>query len=72
MNINGFKINYSAADIKNKISKQMRKVVLIDKKCAEYKELSEGNKKALGYLVNAAKIMNDVALEMDHPMNLVQ
>ena len=72
MNINGFKINYSAADVKNKISKQMRKVVLIDKECAEYKELSEGDKKALGYLVNAAKIMNDVALEMDHPMNLVQ
>ena len=50
----------------------MRKIVLIDEESEAYKNLSEGDKKALKYLVNAARIINDVALEMDHPMNLVQ
>ncbi len=72
MKINGFKIKYSAADIKNRVNKQMRQVVLIDEENESYKKLSEGDKKALKYLVNAARIINDVALEMDHPMNLVQ
>ncbi|MBR1600355.1 MAG: hypothetical protein IJ677_02120, partial [Alphaproteobacteria bacterium] len=44
----------------------------IDKNNEAYKNLSEGDKKALTHLVNAAKIINDVALEMDHPLNLVQ
>lgn len=72
MKINGFKLKYSAADIKKRVTQQMRKIVLIDKNHEAYKSLSEGDQKALKYLVNAARIMNDVALEMDHPMNLVQ
>ena len=72
MKINGYTLNYSAAEFKKKVSKEMRQVVLIDEKCEEYKKLSDGDKKALHYLINAARIMNDVALEMDHPMNLVQ
>lgn len=72
MKINGYELNYKAADLKKKVEKEMRQVVLIGKDCAEYQGLSDGDKKALGYLVNAARIMNDVALEMDHPMNLVQ
>lgn len=72
MKINGFTLNYSAPDLKKRVSGQMRKVVLIDKNNPAYGNLSDGDKKALGYLVNAAKVMNDVALEMDHPLNLVQ
>ena len=72
MKINGFKINYSAPEIKKKVTKEMRQIVLIDKEHEAYKNLSDGDKKALQYLVNAARIINDVALEMDHPMNLVQ
>lgn len=72
MKINGFKIKYSAQDIKHKVNSEMRQVTLIDKNQEVYKNLSAGDKKALLHLVNAAKIMNDVALEMDHPLNLVQ
>ena len=72
MKINGFSLKYSASELKQKVSKQMRKIVLIDKEHEAYKNLSDGDKKALKYLVNAARIINDVALEMDHPMNLVQ
>ena len=72
MKINGFKLKYSAKDLKQKVEKQMRQVVLIDKNNESYKNLSDGDKKALTHLVNAAKIINDVALEMDHPLNLVQ
>ena len=72
MKINGFSLKYSAGELKQKVGKQMRKIVLIDAENEAYKNLSDGDKKALKYLVNAARIMNDVALEMDHPMNLVQ
>lgn len=72
MKINGFKLKYSAKDLRQKVSKEMRQVVLIDKNNESYKNLSDGDKKALVHLVNAAKIINDVALEMDHPLNLVQ
>ena len=72
MKINGFKINIDEADLHNRIENQMRKIELIDENNQSYLELSDGDKKALRYLVNAAKIMNDVALEMDHPLNLTQ
>jgi len=72
MKINGFKLKYSAQELKQKVNKETRQIVLIDKESESYKSLSEGDKKALIHLVNAAKIMNDVALEMDHPLNLVQ
>ncbi len=72
MKINGFKLKYSASELKQKVSKEMRQIVLIDKDNESYKNLSDGDKKALTHLVNAAKIINDVALEMDHPLNLVQ
>ncbi len=72
MKINGFELNYTIEDLQKKLGKQMRQVVLIDQENPAYMALEEGDKKALGYLVNAARIMNDVALEMDHPLNLVQ
>ena len=72
MKINGFKIKYSAPELKEKLDRQMREIKLIDKNHPAYMALADGDKKALEYLVNAARIMNDVALEQDHPLNLVQ
>ena len=72
MEINGYKIKYSVKELADKINSQTRKIELIDKTNQAYSELPEGDKKALDYLANAARIMNDVALEMDHPLNLIQ
>lgn len=72
MDINGFKIKYSAEELSKKVNQEMRQIPLIDRTHEAYQALSDGDKKALEYLVNAARIINDVALEMDHPLNLVQ
>ena len=72
MEINGFKLKYSAEELAEKIEKQTRKIELIDQNNPTYSALPDGDKKALGYLANAAHIMNDVALEMDNPLNLIQ
>ncbi len=72
MKINGFNLKYSAEDLKHKLTEETRQVILIDANHPSYLNLSDGDKKAFGYLINAAKIMNDVALEMDHPLNLTQ
>ncbi len=72
MKINGFNIKYSTEELRQKIDEQMRKIELIDKNNEAYTALPDGDKKALNYLANAARIMNDVALEMDHPLNLTQ
>lgn len=72
MEINGFKLKYSTEELLEKINKQTRQIELIDKHHPAYRALSEGDKKALDYLANAARIMNDVTLEMDNPLNLVQ
>ena len=70
MKINGFDLNYSSEEFADMCTK-MRKIELIDRDFEGYKNLSEGDKKALDHLAEAAKIINDVALEQDHPMNLV-
>ena len=72
MKINGFELNYSAEDLHRMVNEEMRPIKLIDKEHESYQSLSDGDKKAVEHLVNAAQIMNDVALEMDHPLNLVQ
>ena len=71
MKINGFELNYSAEEFADMVNNKMRKIELIDKDFEGYKNLSEGDKKAFLHLVEAAKILNDVALEQDHPLNLV-
>ncbi|MBR3502238.1 MAG: hypothetical protein IKO06_04960 [Alphaproteobacteria bacterium] len=71
MKINGFELNYSAEEFADMANNKMRKIELIGKNFEGYNNLSEGDKKALEHLVEAAKILNDVALEQDHPMNLV-
>lgn len=70
MDINGLKINYNEAELADMMDNKSINIILAGKDLPEYKALSEGNKKALEHLVAAAKIMNNVALEQDHPQNL--
>lgn len=72
MEINDFKLKYTTEELSEKVNKQMRQIVLIDKNNPAYEALADGDKKALGYLAKAARIMNNVALEMDNPFNLAQ
>ena len=63
-------ISFSESELDDLLQNKMRKIEFISKDYDCYKSLSDGDKKALEYLLNAAKIINDVALEQDHPLNL--
>lgn len=69
MKINGYEINLSEEKLDDMIDRQMREIELIDPEFADYKNLPENEKKALSHLVAAAKILNDISLEQDHPLN---
>ena len=69
MKINGYEINLSEEKLDDMISNQLRQVELISPEFDGYKGLPDSEKKALKHLINAAKIMNDVSLEQDHPLN---
>ncbi len=71
MKINGYEIALSEEKLDDIINNQTLPIELIDKDFSGYKELSEGDKKALQYLVNAGKMMTDVAQEQDHHMNRI-
>ena len=68
--INGFEIALSEQKLDDMINNQMIAINMVSSDFEGYKNLAEGDKKALTHLVKAAKIMNDVALEQDHPLNL--
>lgn len=70
MKINGFELALSEEKLDNIINKEMRQIELISPDFEGYKALPEEEKKALAHLVKAAKIMNDVAMEQDHPQNV--
>lgn len=72
MKINGYEIALSEEDLDRKLNEQTIAVELIGEDFPGYQALSEGNKKALRHLANAARLMNDVFMEMDHPLNLSQ
>ena len=69
MKINNYEISFTEEELDEILNNKCRKVELISKEFEGYKNLSETDKKALEHLVNAAKIINDVALEQDHPLN---
>lgn len=71
MKINGYEIALSEEKLDEMINNQTLPIELIDKNFSGYKELSDGDKKALQYLVNAGKMMADVAQEQDHHMNRI-
>lgn len=68
--INGFDIAISEDKLDKMLNEQMMPIEMIDSDFEGYKLLAEGDKKALRHLVAAARILNDVALEQDHPLNL--
>lgn len=71
MDINGLKIKYSEQELADMMDNKSIAINLAGKDLSGYQTLSEGNKKALEHLVAAAEIINNVALEQDHPQNLV-
>lgn len=70
MKINGFELALSEEKLDNIINKEMRQIELVSREFESYKALPENEKKALTHLVRAAEIMNNVAMEQDHPLNL--
>ena len=70
MAINGYELNLSNEELEDIVSHQMREIELIGPDFEGYQTLPEADQKALSHLINAAKIINDVALEQDHPLNL--
>lgn len=67
--INGYEIALSEAKLDNMLGEQMMPIEMINADFEGYQKLAEGDKKALTHLVNAARIINDVSLEQDHPLN---
>lgn len=72
MEINGYKLALSEEQLDDIINNKCRTIELVDKNFSGYKNLTEGNKKALEHLVLAAKYFNEVAEEQDHELNLSQ
>lgn len=70
MQIDEFEIAINEADLDKIINEQMMPIEMINSSFDGYQKLAEGDKKALSHLIAAARILNDVALEQDHPLNL--
>ena len=69
---NGYELNYTIDEFKKMATKEMMDIKLLSKDSEAYKNLQEGDKKALEHLVAAAKILNDVALQQDNSHNIEQ
>ncbi len=65
-----YKIAVPEEKLDDIFASRLREVELIDESFPAYQQLAEGDKKALGYLARACKMMNEVSLEQDHPLNL--
>ncbi len=70
MKIDGYELSFSEEQLDFILKEKMRTVELISKDFEGYQNLPDGDKKAIEHLVNAANMINDVALEQDHPLNL--
>lgn len=69
---NGYTLTYSIDELKKMTTDEMTDVILLSETSPSYLALSESDKKALKHLVNAAKILNNVALMQDNSHNLSQ
>ena len=69
---NGYELNYTINQLKKMTTKEMTDIVLLSDSSPAYKNLAEGDKKALKHLVAAAKILNNVALKQDNALNIAQ
>lgn len=70
MQIKGYEIALPESRLDSIFENQIQVFDMIGEDFAGYRELAEGDQKALRCLVRAAKMINDVALEQDHPLNL--
>jgi len=68
--INEYNIAISEDDLDKIINEQMMPIEMIDQNFGGYVALADGDKQALKHLIAAARLINDVALEQDHPLNL--
>ena len=69
---NGYELNYSIDELKKMITEETTDITLISEDFPAYQALAERDKKALKHLVSAAKILNNVALQQDNPLNIAQ
>ena len=69
MQIKGYELAISEEKLDKILADEMLPIELIDSDFVGYQNLSEGDKKALAHLMQAGRVMNDVALEQDHPLN---
>lgn len=69
---NGYELNYSIEELTKMTTEEMTDVVLLSEDSDAYKSLQEGDKKALKHLIKASKILNNISLEQDHPLNIAQ
>ena len=68
--INGYNIAITEEKLNLMINEQMMPIEMVNADFEGYLALQEGDKKALTYLIRAARIINDVSLEQDHPLNI--
>ena len=69
---NGYELNYSIEELTKMTSEEMTDVTLLSEESDVYKNLQDGDKKALKHLVKASQILNNISLEQDHPLNITQ
>ncbi|MBR1914929.1 MAG: hypothetical protein IJ830_00610 [Alphaproteobacteria bacterium] len=69
MLFNGYEFNLSLEELTDIVENKTREIELIGPEDETYQALSEGDKQALEHLIKAASIINNVALEQDHPLN---
>ncbi|MDR1693980.1 MAG: hypothetical protein LBR70_02145 [Lactobacillaceae bacterium] len=70
MIINGHRIALTEQDLNKMLGEETQVFNLISPEFEGYKKLKKGDKDALVFLVKAAKIINDVSLKQDHPLNM--
>ena len=69
---NEYELNYSIEELTKMTSDEMINVTLLSEENDAYKNLQDGDKKALKHLVKASQILNNISLEQDHPLNIAQ
>lgn len=67
---NGYELNYSVTELKKMTGEEMTDITLLSQESPAYTALADGDKKALQHLVAAAKILNNVSLKQDNPLNI--
>ena len=64
-------LTYDVSTLREMVEDKMMIIDMIDQSHPSYQALSSGDKQVIPYLIKAADILNDVALEQDHPLNRV-